>query len=248
MAFDLLIQRIDERLHALKLSERKACLAAEIGLNSIRHIRKRGHAPKPETLIKLAAVLQVPALYLLEAAGSANENPTTIALEPIFVRGAVQAGAWREAIEWEGNDWYQITVPTNARFPDVPRFGLEVRGRSMDRLYPDGTIVIVVRYGDLGRLPRAGEKIVVLRRSRKSDEYEATLKEYEIDAEGRHILWPRSTDPDFQAPFILPNGELPIAEVGIETTTHVSAGGFPADGGEPDVLIVGLVVGSYRPE
>lgn len=247
MAYELLLSRIDERLTALGLSERKAALMAGVGVNTIRHIRNRGHAPKPVNLAKLASVLKVPAAHLLEAAaesGSHNAAPNILAQVP--VRGAIQAGVWREALEWPEQDWYAITTPIDDRYPGIERFGLVVCGASMDRLYPEGTIVLVVKFGDLMRTPNPGERVVVLRRDRRNGEYEATLKEFDIDARGRAVLWPRSNDPEFQSPIIL-GGQIPLS-FGDEPMPAVAAAGSLHDAGDPDVMVAALVVGSYRPE
>lgn len=74
MAYELLLSRIDAGLQAKRLSERKACLLAGVGINTIRHIRVRGHAPKADNLAKLAPVLGYPASYLLDAATQATQG------------------------------------------------------------------------------------------------------------------------------------------------------------------------------
>lgn len=244
-----LLKRIDERLAFLRLSDRKAALRAEVGVDFIRDIRRRDHSPKADKLARLATVLGVPAAYLLDAI--APEAPSlkerSIRLGNIHVKGAVQAGVWREAIEWEGDEWYSLTVPTVDRFPGIERFGLEVRGRSMDRMYPEGTIVMVVRFGDIGRDPEPGERVVTLRRSPETDLYEATLKEYQRDEQGRHILWPRSDDPEFQTAFIL-GDSLPVSRGYEPMPAEVSAGAVSDSAGVPDIMVAGLVIGSFRPE
>ena len=53
MPYEELIQRIEERLKALGLSERKACLKAALEVDAIRNIR-RGYGPRAETLKALA--------------------------------------------------------------------------------------------------------------------------------------------------------------------------------------------------
>lgn len=247
MAYEVLLSRIDERLRALKLSERKACMLADVGLKTIYHIRARGHAPKPAALAALAKkALHVPASYFLDVAAGDDESRPII-LSTVYVKGAVQAGAWRDAIEWNGDEWYSVTSPEDDRFPGIERFGLEVRGTSMDRMYPEGTIVIVVRFGDIARKPKPGERVVVLRRS-PTGEYEATLKEYQLDDRGRHILWPRSTDPEFQTPFILSEGEPPVSQDYEPLPRNISAGDLGHAAGEPDIVIAALVVGSFRRE
>lgn len=247
MKFEALLSRIKERLEATGLSERKACMNAGVGINTIRHIRVRGHAPKPESLAKLAGALGVPPAYFLDVAVQAEVGPLPQQLVRIHVRGAVQAGAWREAIEWGADEWFAVTVPGDERFPDAPVYGLQVRGTSMDLLYPDGTIILAVPFFDIGRPPQPGERVVVLRRS-NSAEYEATLKQYEVDKQGRHVLWPRSTDPEFQQPIILGTSEPPVALAGDGLPTATSAGAFDHHAGGGDLIIAALVIGSYRRE
>ncbi|MBS1020496.1 LexA family transcriptional regulator [Gluconobacter cerinus] len=241
MSYDLLMRRIKERLDALGMSERKACLTAGVGINTIRHIRVRGHAPKPENLHKLATTLGVPPSYFLEAAvdqAEAKENSLkpVANIETIYVKGFVQAGHMQEAIEWPASDWMPVYAPPDIRYPSIPRFGLQVRGDSMNRVYPDGSIVVAVKLDDLGRLPRTGERVVVLCRSKSgSNEMEATVKKYQIDQSGRHILWPESDDPLYQSPIILDD----LAK------EHE---GQSNDSACEDVCIYALIVGSYRTE
>ena len=246
MVHDKLLARIDDRLRALGLSERKASLKAGLKVDAIRVIR-RGHHPRVDTLVALAGALGVPAAYLLEAAAGTpldQAKGAPIALEPVLVRGAVQAGVWRDGTEWDGDDWYAVTVPADRRFPGIDRFALEVRGQSMNRHYPDGTIVICVRYGDIGRGPDEGERVVCLRRSRQTGEFEATIKEYRRDDKGRHVLWPRSSDPEFQQPIVLPGDTVPVG--GADDLPTVVTAGHAA--GEPDLIISALVTQSVRLE
>ena len=245
MAYELLQQRIAERLKVIGISERAACLKAGVGVNTVRHMRKRDHSPKIENLVRLAAVLRVPASYLLDAAAEAEteDGNDKMPLRPVsvmtvYVKGAVQAGVWADAIEWDSSDWLPIFVPEEARYPRVERFGLQVRGNSMDRLYPAGSILITVRFADIGRGPEPGDKVVVIRRSETGDQFEATVKVYELDELNRVILWPRSTDPEHQAPIILPAASYEFAGNGHD--------GDQAS--HPDLEISSLVIGSYRSE
>lgn len=232
--------RLEAAREASGLSERKIMLKAGLDLSTFRRLRSRGQKPGAEVVAKLEAALDLPKNHLMDALTQGidrQQGPslTPVELQVISVRGAVQAGVWHEALEWHPEDWFNITVPRDGRFPGVPRFGLVVRGDSMNRLYPDGTITECVRFGDLARLPKQGERVVVLRRSNEG--FEATLKEYEHDSNGRHILWPRSYNPEFQSPIIL-EGELPVNGNGWD---HHAAG-------EPDLVISALVIGSYRKE
>lgn len=75
MSQELLLQRIESRLKATGLSERKACLKAGLKVDAIRTIR-RGNHPRASTLRALAGVLGVSASYLLDASED-GPVPTT---------------------------------------------------------------------------------------------------------------------------------------------------------------------------
>ncbi len=87
MTQDLLLQRIEARLKATGLSERKACLKAGLKVDAIRTIR-RGNHPRASTLRALAAVLGVSAAYLLDA----SEDGPVPAQAGAGARGPGQAG------------------------------------------------------------------------------------------------------------------------------------------------------------
>lgn len=245
MNYTLLLSRINERLNALGLSARKTCAMAGVGENTIRNIRA-GHAPKPANLHKLAKILGVPDSYFLEAAAQATREevppnptkPTFSAVETVYVKGKVQAGLWQDALEWPISDWLSVYIPPDPRYPDVERFGLEVCGSSMNKIYPEGSIVIAVRLDDLGRSPRSGERVIVQRRAKNSSDMEATVKRYELTPDGQHILWPESYDPLYQTPIILND----IAEkMGVSSLSY-------GDSVCSEIKIEAVVVGSYRPE
>jgi repressor LexA len=251
MAHEALLKVIAERLVLLDLSERKACLKAGINVDSIRRIRS-GFAPKVVTLTKLAPVLGVPAELLLALASTPNSaSPlipeSRVQLTTVVVRAAVQAGVWKDAIEWDEGEWFAVSVVEDPRWKGLEKFGLVVRGTSMDKLYPEGTILICVKFAELDRGPSPGQRVICLRRSDTGD-YEATVKEYQTDEKGRHVLWPRSNDPDFQSPIILASGRLPVELKGANHPVTVTAGRIYDDGAEPDLLISALVIQSVRIE
>jgi repressor LexA len=239
---DLLIKRISERMTVMRWSERQTMREAGVGEHALRNIEK-GHAPKPATLTKLAQALKVPPSYFLLAASQEEGKPGTLRTETIFVRGAVQAGVWVEAIEWGPADWMEISAPVDPRLgKGVERFGLLLKGSSMNRIYPPGSILICARYYDLPRGPKTGDEVVVLRRSAQLGGFEATVKEYELDGQGRHVLWPRSYDPEFQTPIIIPGGEAPVASPsGSFDSADFDHHAFH-QAGEPEVLIVARVL------
>lgn len=93
----------------------------------------------------------------------------------------------------------------NPKYRGLEPIALEVRGPSMNRVYPHSTIVICVAYIDLGREPVHGERVVVQRR--RGDVVEASVKEYRRDGDGTPRLWPLSTHPEHQAPIRAADGD-----------------------------------------
>lgn len=153
-----------------------------------------------------------------------NRNQNNENLQRVTVVGAVHAGVWVEAVRWAYDEQFAIDAPTDGRYPGVAREGLIVRGPSMNKVYPDGTVVIVVSLHAIGVDPKNGQRVVVQRR-RGDGRIEATVKEYRRDDDGQVWLWPSSDHRDHQSPIsTVPAGEIEHLEV------------------------TALVIGSYRPE
>jgi SOS-response transcriptional repressor LexA len=167
------------------------------------------------TYAKLARQQGIP-VYRLTGEIPEAPSPTTL-----WVAGHVEAGMFREAVEWDRSEWYSVDVPVAARFRGMAK-ALEVRGPSMNLEYPEGSIVIWVDVLN-SRLPQNGDHVIVYAYA-KDDSIEATVKELRI-ADGKRWLWPRSSDPAHQAPVDLDN---PGAEI-------------------VSIEIKGIVVGGYRP-
>lgn len=168
------------------------------------------------TYAKLARVARVPAWRI------SGEEPEPPSPTTVYVVGFVEAGVWQEAVEWDRSDWRAIDVPVASRFRGKSK-ALEVRGRSMELIYPPSSIVIWVSITDF-RAPRSGDKVIVYR-EHYDGRIEATVKEYR-EEEGQVWLWPRSADPAHQAPISLRQPGESVR----------------------DIHVVGIVVGSYRPE
>ena len=126
-------------------------------------------------------------------------DPASVRQIPVI--GEVAAGVWREAFEWDEGDRYNVPSPPDSRFPEIQRFALLVSGKSMDMVINDGAIAECVRYMDIGKGPEDGDYVVVIRRN-EAGLIEATVKQYQLDDEGKAWLWPRSTDPQYQQPIL----------------------------------------------
>ena len=146
-----------------------------------------------------------------------------------MVRGAVEAGAYREAIEWPEADWYPVGVAGVREYAHYPQLALEVRGPSMNAIYPDGSIIVCVSFIDLQRQPKPGERVVVERR--RGTLVEATVKEFVVE-DGAPKLYPRSDHPAHQSPIAL-QAELNDGE---------------DENQDEEIRITALVIGSFRPE
>jgi SOS-response transcriptional repressor LexA len=133
------------------------------------------------------------------------------------IMGSVQAGAWAE-VESEYPGEPEVVPVYLAGFEGAQLFALRVRGPSMDRYYPDGTMVIVCPAAEIG--VREGDHVVV--RRPRNGLCETTIKEV-VREKGGIALWPRSFDPAFQEPIRL---------AGIRDADH-----------GPE--IIGVVVSSY---
>lgn len=119
--------------------------------------------------------------------------------ERLIVVGEVAAGVFKTALEWPVNEQFAFSLPPIPIFEGCRKFGLIVRGESMNQLYKPGTILICVKFIDLERDPQDGEKVIV-ERTDKHGMTEATVKEYRIQ-NGEAWLWPKSTAPEFQTPW-----------------------------------------------
>jgi transcriptional regulator with XRE-family HTH domain len=110
----------------------------------------------------------------------------------LFVKGEVQAGAWREAYELPEEDWRSFNGRPNVTAKLEHRFGLRVIGDSMDLKYPHGSIVECISvFGNVEALP--GRRVVVVRK-RDDQMYEATVKRL-VESEGELWLVPESSNP-----------------------------------------------------
>ncbi|MCL1512838.1 helix-turn-helix transcriptional regulator [Parasaccharibacter sp. TMW 2.1891] len=245
MSIESLLSHLDSLLAAQGLSDRRACLKAReinpaVGVDFLRDMRRRKHLPRTDKLAALAQVLGVPVGPLVAEISRSEEQKTVeqpapspnLPVSQVQVCGEVQAGVWKEAHEWPLPDQYAITIPYDAAYPGLKRYGLMVKGQSMNRVFQDGSVVIVINFSELGRRPRNGDYVVAMQRSRVSDGFEATIKAVQVKESGQMVLWPQSTEPEFQSPIILPAPG--------DTVCHSAAE-------SPDVTILALVVGSYVP-
>lgn len=137
-----------------------------------------------------------------DLAGAAPKLPFGTIMVPVVAR--VAAGTWRPIGD------------TVVGEDPIPVYGLQnqflnpqaviVEGRSMDRVFRPGTRLITVSPHDF---LKAGYRIasdlyIVAQQVNDEGQYETTVKQLEIQPDGAHWLWPRSTDPNHQQPIKIP--------------------------------------------
>jgi Peptidase S24-like len=210
---EILRKFINER--GLKIA--RWCKESGVDKNSVYNfLNSHSQSLDLRTYGKLARTAQVPVWKL------SGDQPQAPSPTLIWVAGDVQAGAFREAVEWEQSNWYGVDVPVPNQFRGRAK-ALEIRGTSMNVDYPEGSIAIWVPMLDF-RPPRHGDDVLVYSYCHDGL-IEATLKEFRLDNSGGRWLWPRSHDPLHQAPVDIANPGDAIREI----------------------EIAGIVIGSYRP-
>jgi repressor LexA len=216
-------KRVRELRNSLKLTQ--GPFGRLLGVDQATVSRWESDAQMPESEV-LLAIAKLAKKSVEEFLGDSELRPTKI--EDVKVIGKVQAGEWVEAWLAPEDDQFEVTVVQNPKYRGLKRFGLEVVGPSMNKIYPEGSFLLCVRFADLGRGAENGERVVV-ERHRSDGLIEVTVKEYVLDVATQRVwLWPRSDRPEFAQPVPLPT---------------------PEDGnGIEDVRITALVTGSYRNE
>lgn len=159
----------------------------------VRDLMEKTSDVKLSTVSKIAAELGISVNDLL----TSDAELTPIALGPrLYVKGVVSAGDWVEAFELPQEDWVVFMGREGVTAEPDHRFGLRVKGDSMDEIYPEGTIIECVSV--FGRTePMPGKKVVVIR-TRHDGLVEATVKEL-AEVDGEIWLRPRSRNPIHQA-------------------------------------------------
>lgn len=213
---DELAKKIRALRDALGLKQTE--FAARIGARQdlVSKWERGEHAPGAEYAAKMADLAGVP---LSRFVGAIPVAKNEISGRTVKVVGELQAGAWKEAIEWDYDDQFDIPYMPAPGVPSYPVRAFIVRGTSMNRLYPDGTLVFVASTIANKIKPANGHKVLVQRRNADGF-YEATIKELVVDDHKRKWLWPRSFDPEYQAPieYLASDGDTTITGVVVQAT------------------------------
>jgi transcriptional regulator with XRE-family HTH domain len=142
-----------------------------------------------------------------------DDSPFEALGPTLYVKGDVQAGVWKDAWQFDEDDWERYTGRADIKVNLRERFGLRVVGESMNAIYPPGTVLDCIAYSGDAVIPNG--KRVIVQRVRNGDETETTVKEYYRDADGIEWLVPRSNNPSFQSSFRADQEEDGISQAAI---------------------------------
>ena len=208
--------KMREVLHKHNLTNTKAAEMMGISQPRLALWLSGRNEPSQEHIKKFCDLFNTTPNYLMYGESETNTIP---------VIGYVQAGLWQEAHQWNVSDFKPIYMPVDDRFAGKRIFALEIRGNSMNLLYPAGSCVVCVSaedYADVVGSIESGKKVVVQRKNPFDNTIEATVKEYVKNEFGTYLM-PHSTDPSF----------TPIRT---------------DDGSAGEVKITAVVIGSFRRE
>lgn len=110
----------------------------------------------------------------------------------IVIRGAVEAGRFKQTWEWPIEDQYRTTIPIPYG-ANAGVYGAKVVGHGADELYPDGTILACVPLVQSGRELADGNKVILHRY--RAGLVEASVRIVRIDPDGNWWLAPASSNP-----------------------------------------------------
>lgn len=186
---------------------------------------------KPEHAERYGRLYKVTASHILFGDGHTSDSGVAENdnVRMVGVIGEIRAGNWAPIPEEQPQAWEYVAV----NLPEYQRahlFALNVVGRSMDRIYPDGSTVIVCPAHEAG--VRENDHVVV--RRWRGGMAETTLKEVVVEG-GKVVLWPRSTDAAYQEPIRL--DKIRDSDEGPEIL-GVVVGSFTARGARSGPLLI----------
>lgn len=205
--------RIEEIRESHKLSMKKLADAASTTASQISKLEKGERGLDVHWMNRISRAFRELGINISPIdliVGDITPDTVQPSSRDIPVIGQVEGGAFREATQWAEDLQYHVASTIQNDHHAAKCFGLEVIGESMNKVYPAGTVVIVMPLTDYLSIPRkleSGDKVVVYRH--RAGLIEATIKEFVQKPDSKAELWPRSTHPEYQSPINIhwPNGE-----------------------------------------
>lgn len=209
MLSEWLRSQMDER--GVSQAELSRALTERLGRSVDRAaINKMRSGARKISADEMVAITQI--LGAEPPAGLVGTTSPTV--RTVTVAAYVQAGLWAETWEWNEDQQYQVAIPLDQTLEGFKLYAAETRGPSMNRRWPEGTIVVFTAVEETQEIPIPGKRYIVERR-RVGGEAEHTVKKLVQDAEGKLWLMPESDDPRFQSPISVEDGTGDGDEVAI---------------------------------
>ena len=193
---DSLPHRVKHLRERLGLTQSELARRLDVKPQAIQAL-EAGKVKRPRFIVPLAKELGVSPDFI----ETGTETPPAT-FRNVKVRGVVQAGAWSEVWEWDSDQWYDVPLPVEPGLASMNLFAVESRGPSMDKRYPEGTVLICSDVAQNGENVEVGKRYVV-ERTGMDGSVEATVKTLHRAADGELWLVPESNDPMFQEPIPL---------------------------------------------
>ncbi len=140
-----------------------------------------------------------------EGKGPGEQHDAPPGLRRVTVAAHIQAGFWAESWEWNDDEQYSVYIPDDPEYKPFRLFAAETRGPSMNKRYPERTVLVFTDAQEMMEEPIPGKRYIVERR-RAGGEAEHTVKLLHRDEEGKYWLLPESDDPRFQAAISIDEG------------------------------------------
>lgn len=147
--------------------------------------------PRHSTLQAIAEATGKPLIWLVNGVGEGEPSAARVGLEVV---GEVAAGMWKEATVR-----FERTYEPVATHPDYPGHGqrlYRVSGNSINKVAANGEYLHAIELHSGGIEPEHGDLVIVRRLQHGLAEYTAKTLIWE---NGRWLLRPESTDPDWQS-------------------------------------------------
>jgi repressor LexA len=170
----------------------QTALAAKVGISTsyLSNIEQFKRRTNSDTLARIGEVLGASMSSIVDVSGA-----TLV----VTVSSSCQAGAWFEGCEWPPEDRYEVTVLDIGNYVGIERHASEIRGGSMNKVYPDGSIIVWVAMQDI-KEPLVPGKRYTLHATAKDGTLEHTVKSFTRDRSGREWFFQESDDPNYQVP------------------------------------------------
>jgi len=214
-AFDMLSEWLQKALAASGRSQSDVARMLTETVNrsidraAVNKMTKGTRKIAADELIAMARYLNAPA-------------PTqNLGLRSVTVAAHVQAGHWAEHWEWADDEKYEVAVPADPVLDGFQLYGAETRGPSMNRRWPEKTVVVFTNVMETEESLTPGKRYIV-QRERADGLKEHTVKLLYQDEKGKFWLVPESTDPLFQQPISVEEGSYEGDTVAIIGRVHYS--------------------------